>query len=642
MTSKSSAKKNHGSSFKFNRQNIILAVVFLLALVLIGRLVFLQIIQHNFYLSKAKKQQEFSGILPARRGRIMLSDYSMGLSSSSPTILATDKNFATLYAIPKDLNEEQAKFLAEKLYNMFDSPSALTKQNLASSTIDKQIIINTYLEKLTKQDDPYEVLRRKLSEEELLGFYASILSSTSTPLSASDLEIKNSLIFNKSLTVTPRVVVTYPGLGYEMEPYRYYPEKNLGSQFLGFVNMERKGNYGLEEFYNKKLAGQDGQIKSERSGIANMLISSNSDYDEPKNGQDFILTIDRNVEFFACSKLKDYQAKFKFSSGTVIIVDPKTGAIIAMCSWPDFDPNQYAKIDNPKIFSNPAVNDQYEPGSVFKTITMAAALDQGKVSPETTYVDKGQRMIEGWPKPLSNSDFETFGGHGVTTMTTVLEKSLNTGAIFAMEQIGPVIFADYVKKFGFGKTAGIELPGEVSGDINSLLQKKIKPISGATASFGQGIAVTPLQMLMSYAALANRGNLMRPYIVKQIISEDGTSEEFKPKMVRQVVSEKTATTILAMLTEVVEKGHSKQAAVKGYYVGGKTGTAQIPAPGGGYIEGDTYIHTFVGMAPIDNPAFVMLVKLDRPQVRFAESSAAPLFGEIADFLLKYYKIPTNR
>jgi len=215
-------------------------------------------------------------------------------------------------------------------------------------------------------------------------------------------------------------------------------------------------------------------------------------------------------------------------------------------------------------------------------------------------------------------------------MKTVLEKSLNLGAIFTMEQIGAKVFADYVKKFGFGEATGIELSAESTGSINPLLKNKILPIDAATASFGQGVAVTPLQMVMSYAALANGGVLMKPYLVKEIIKSDGSKIVTAPQELRRVVSDEAARTVSAMLAEVVENGHSKLAGVPGYYVAGKTGTAQIPSPQGGYLESQ-YIHTFIGFAPVDKPRFVMLVKLDKPKgFQFAESSATPIFGDIAD------------
>jgi cell division protein FtsI/penicillin-binding protein 2 len=271
---------------------------------------------------------------------------------------------------------------------------------------------------------------------------------------------------------------------------------------------------------------------------------------------------------------------------------------------------------------------------------MSIAIDQGKVTPNTTYKDPGEIMINGWPKPIRNSDYSTFGPHGVVNMSTVLDFSLNTGAIFAMRQVGTKTFADYVKNYGFGERTGIELGAESTGNINQLLTKRVRDIDAATASFGQGISASPLQMIMSYQAIANKGVMMKPFVVQEIIRGD-QHEDILPQQVRRVISEKTAATISGMLVNVVENGHAKGAKEAGYYVGGKTGTAQV-AVNGKYSK-DKYIHTFIGIAPIDNPAFVMLTKMDNPKdVQYAEGSVVPLWKDIADFMLKYYQVPKTR
>jgi cell division protein FtsI/penicillin-binding protein 2 len=346
------------------------------------------------------------------------------------------------------------------------------------------------------------------------------------------------------------------------------------------------------------------------------------------------------VESVACQKLQEAVKKHGATGGSVIVVNPQTGALIAMCSVPEFNPNDYQAVSNISVYNNPALLYQYEPGSVFKSITMAAALDQGKVTPSTTYKDSGEITITGWPKPIRNSDFSTHGGHGVVDMNTVLEFSLNTGAIFAMRQVGPSVFTDYVRNFGFGEKTGIELGAESSGNISNLLQKRVPEIDVSTAAFGQGIAATPLQMVMAYQAIANGGVLMKPYVVKAIV-HNGQREDTTPTQVRRVISAKTAQTVSAMLVNVVELGHAKRAYINGYYIGGKTGTAQIPTKGG-YLT-NQYYHTFVGIAPIDNPAFVMLTKIDDPKdVTYAEGSALPLWTDIAQFMLNYYQVPKSR
>lgn len=251
-------------------------------------------------------------------------------------------------------------------------------------------------------------------------------------------------------------------------------------------------------------------------------------------------------------------------------------------------------------------------------------------------------MVEGWPKPIKNSDYESKGGHGLTTMNTVLQDSLNTGSYFAMQSIGAPMFAEYVKRFGFGEKTGIELETETNGNISSMTGKKIRPVAAATASFGQGISATPIQMVNAYAVIANGGMLMKPFLVKAIVSPTGEQIITQPTQVRRVIANRTASLMTGMLVNAVENGHAKRAKVPGYYVAGKTGTAQVASKDKkGY--GDQTIQTFIGYAPANSPKFVMLTRLDDPKdSRFAESSAVPLFGEIATFVLNYYQVPQER
>lgn len=641
-----------------HRWRLVLALVFLLSGSLIVKLFTIQVGKFDMYAALAAGQQQVANILRPDRGLIYFTETIGGQERLYP--VATNKSFASLYVVPKDIVDPPA--WAERLYEYFDRPrlekeltESIQKSQAATGTLPvvtiatstKEELIAGYLKRLDKPNDPYEPLENHLLDTEgLLRFYAWLASSTSTPVEVSNLELKNGqVIFKKDYkdqSLSGRVV-DLPGFGFNLVDRRYYPEDEIGSHILGFVSYaegEGQGRYGLEEFFNDELFGQYGFLKSEKGGRSDVIIVNDREYIKPTNGSDIVLTIDRNVQFYACQKLKESVKKHGATGGTVIVIQAKTGAIIAMCSVPDFNPNDYKSVKDISVYNNPALLYQYEPGSVFKTITMSIGIDQGKVSPATTYKDEGQIMIKGWPKPIKNSDFLTHGPHGVVDMSAVLDNSLNTGAIFVMNQVGPKIFSDYVKDYGFGEKTGLELGGESAGNISNLLVNKVKDIDAATASFGQGIAVTPLQMIMPYQAIANGGLLMKPYIVKAII-RNGQRDDTVPKSVRQVISAKTAATVSAMLVNVVEKGHSKSAAIPGYYLGGKTGTAQV-AEGGSYSK-DKYIHTFIGIAPIEEPAFVMLTKVDSPQgVQYAEGSAVPLWRDIADYMLKYYQIPKTR
>ncbi len=421
---------------------------------------------------------------------------------------------------------------------------------------------------------------------------------------------------------------------------RWYPEKGVGGQVLGFVatddHHERVGRYGLEGYFQKSLAGEAGSIVTEKDAAGRRLTIGRTDLKQARDGNDIVLTIDRTIQYEACVKVEEAVRRFEAVGGSVVIMDPQTGAILAMCSTPDFDPAEVGKIPDVSVLNNPITFYQFEPGSIFKPVTLAAALDTEKITPYTTYQDVGQESIDGFT--IRNSDKQA---HGVQTMTEVLEKSLNTGTIFVQRLLGRDVFRDYVTRFGFGEKTGIELRSEVAGEIDALSRKG--KVFAATASFGQGISVTPLQMVQAYAALGNGGKLMRPYLVQEVIHPDGSHEVTQPQVIREVISPRTSRLISAMLVNVVEHGHGKRAAVPGYYIAGKTGTAQIPDPhANGYLK-DATVGSFAGYGPADHPAFVMLVKIDRPRtVQFAESSAGPIFGELAKFLLSYLHVPPDR
>lgn len=639
-----------------NRLHLVVAIVFLMMGSLVYKLYSVQIHQFDMYTAMAASQHQVYSKLQPERGKIYLREVISGEEKLYP--LATNKEFSEVYVVPKDIAYPQ--IMAEKLFDFFDKSKleeaakkeAVKKETVGDTepviaTSTKEEIIANYLRKLDKPGDPYEPLAAKIDSSELIRLYSFLsstdYSATSSPALAApeELELKLGKVVYKN---EPSRELLVPGLGFNSQKYRHYPENEIASHIVGFtanVDGEVQGRYGLEEFFNDELFGQYGSLKSQKAGSANLMIVNDREYIKPEAGKDFILTIDRNIEFHACDRLKKTVERLKAESGTVIVINPKTGSILAMCSVPDFNPNDYRNVKDISYFNNPAIFYQYEPGSVFKTVTMAISIDQGKVSPSTTYRDEGQIMVKGWNKPIRNSDFATNGAHGLVDMSAVLDNSLNTGAIFVMNQVGPRVFADYVKRFGFGERTGIELGAESPGNINNLLRSKVKDIDAATASFGQGIAVTPLQMIMPYQAIANQGLMMKPHIIQAIIHPNGKREEIVPKAAGQVISEKTAATVGAMLVNVVENGHSHKAAIPGYYIGGKTGTAQI-ATAGGYVK-NQFIHTFIGLAPIENPAFVMLVKIDKAEgVIYAEGSALPLWREIAEFILNYYAIPKTR
>ena len=404
------------------------------------------------------------------------------------------------------------------------------------------------------------------------------------------------------------------GLGITYETDRYYPGGSLAASVLGFLGYsgdKRSGQYGIEAFYDDELFGSG---KTDRPA-------------------DIVLTLDKNIQQAAEDKLDVLMNKLEAAGGTIIIQDPNTGEILAMADRPTFDPNNYSEYE-PRNFLNRGVQEIFEPGSSFKPITMGMGLDLGAVTPQTTFKDEGFREVAGYR--IKNFSERVFG---TVTMSQVLERSVNTGAMYVQDQVGDDNFLNYAINFGFGQKTGIDLPGEVPGDITNLYSGR--KINFLTASFGQGIAVTPLQLINAYSAIANGGKLMKPYVVKKMIKEGGGQELTQPEIVAIPISEKTATKLKSMLVSVVDNGFDK-ARISGYDIAGKTGTAQIPDGKGGYLENE-YIHDFLGFAPAFDPKFVILIKVDRPKgITFAADSLSPTFKEITQFLLNYYSIPPTR
>lgn len=566
-------------SFFADHLRVVTGVFWLLTVVVLLRLVDLQIIRYRTFAAEAEDQHQVTAQLLPKRGEVLVRDR---FSGGKLFPLAANRTYYLLYAVPKDV----------------------TDPTVVSRTLDPLIELDeaSILARLTKPGDIYEPLAHGLTDEE------------------------RARIERLSL----------PGIRFADEELRYYPERRVGSHltgFVGYVGDQRKGQYGIEGQYEATLAGKAGTLQTERDAAGFEIAIGNRALQAASDGSDIILTIDRTIEYQACSKLDAWVLQHGASQGSLVILNPKTGAILALCGTPDFDPNDYGAEKDITVFANPVISSTYEPGSVFKPMTMAAALDLGRVTPETTYEDTGEVRIGKYT--IKNSDSKA---HGVQTMMKVLEESLNTGAIFAVQQIGNQPFFDYVKAFGFGTTTGVGLPGEEAGNISSL--KQDKDIYSATASYGQGITVTPLQLAAAYAAIANQGKLMKPYVVEEILHADGRQEKTEPTVVRQVVTPRTATTLGAMLVNVVRKGHGQRAGVPGYFVAGKTGTAQVPYKDRRGYEPGVTIGTFAGFAPVHDPQFVMVVRVDRPKdVQFAESSAAPLFGQLAEFLLHYFEVP---
>ena len=518
--------------------------------IIIGRLVFIQVIKGDYY--KALSQGLYTSFPTAQeeRGRIF---FKNGES------LAINLSFPLVFASPKEIvdKEKTAQSLSENL----------------------DLDLNSVLAALSQEDSFYSLIKKNLSQDEVKKI--------------------NSL--------------NLKGIYLQEERGRYYPQEELASQVVGFLNEEGEGQYGLEEFYNDTLKGSE--------------VSK-------KDIVDLNLTLDYNIQFEAEELLKKAQKDLEIEKGQIVVIEPASGRVIAMANFPNFNPNKYAEYADKEslaIFKNRITQDLFEPGSVFKPITIASALEEEKITPETTYTDEGFVKIGGYT--IENYDQRSYGQQ---TITNVLEKSINTGAVFAQRQLGQHLFLKYIEKFGLFEPSGIDIQETYSENKEI---KKGREINFATASFGQGIEITPIQLVRAYCALANGGKLVNPYIIE-------SPKDLKDikKTEREVISPKTASQLTKMLINVVENGFAKRAKIPGYYIAGKTGTAQIAfsalgIPTRGYSE--KTIQSFVGYAPAFNPRFVILVKLDNPKTKTAEYSAVPIFHDLADYIIRYWKIPPD-
>ncbi|RME57950.1 penicillin-binding protein 2 [Candidatus Parcubacteria bacterium] len=476
-----------------------------------------------------------------------------------PVPAATNRTFSVIYAVPKEIEDplETSYRLAAKL--------PLSQEEI--------------FQKLSKKDDPYELLAKKVSEE--------------TVREIAQMHIRG----------------IYTGKDLE----RFYPLGELTAHVIGFVGPRDdqpgvQGKYGIERYYDEALQAE---VAPGRQGLGDTDLS---------------LTIDVSIQQEAEEILRNLVTKYQAEGGLAIVEDVATGAILAMVSVPSYDPNKYSRYPL-GLFLNPAVEKIYEPGSVMKVITMAAGIDSGAVTPSTTYIDKGYLVIDG--SRIQNYDFLTKGPHGKTTMTNVIEHSINTGSVFVQQKMGRDIFLSYLKKFGFDEKTGIDLPGELKGNLRQL-HPHAKDIAYATASYGQGIAVTPIELISAFSAIANDGVLMRPYL----------NAALQPKVVRRVVRPETAKQVREMMVSAVDK--AKVATIPGYSVGGKTGTAYVPDfEHGGYTH--EVINTYIGFAPASKPRFTVLIRLDKPEgAPYAALTVVPAFRELMQFLLNYSQVPADR
>ena len=549
---------------------------------ILARLFYWHVVKADFLQAKGENQHFKDTAVEAERGKIFFSDKA---------ILATSNPSFSLYGLPKVITQEEKLKMSYLLAKIFVDDS---------SQIDAEAknILNSL------QQDLYWVPIKKGLDQK-------------TKKKIEDLNLI--------------------GIGFNTASGRFYPEGSSSAHLLGFVGSDAKGGqkgyFGLEGFYEGELKGMPGFLRHEKDALGLPILIGKFLTNKANNGKDLVLNIDRSIQFTVEEVLKQGLEKYGAKAVSAVVMDPKTGAILALASFPSYDPIKYFSFSS-DYYKNPIVADTYEPGSTFKVLVMAAALNEELVEPDTTCdICNGPVQLGGFAIRTWNNKY-----YPDTTMKDVIIHSDNTGMVFTGMKLGLDKFHEYLENYGFGEPSDIDLQDESSPDLRP--KDEWREIDLATASFGQGIAITPIQMVRAVASIANGGYLMEPHVVREIKDEKNTFE-IKPKMIRQVIKENTAKIMTEMMVKAVDEGEAKWAKPKGFKIAGKTGTAQIPVAG--HYDPNKTIASFVGFAPADDPKFVMLVLYNQPSSSiFGSETAAPTFFEIAKELFVYYKIaPTE-
>lgn len=573
-----------------NKIRLLFCFIVLFGFVMITRLYFLQVVHGQSYSEKADRQYTNISVDTYDRGSIFFQNKSGDLIS------AASLESGYILAVNTKLIATDTEMYYKKISNII------------------KIDVGTFYSKVSKVNDPYEVLATEVSESDIKKI--------------SDLNL--------------------PGLIISKENWRYYPGNSLAANVIGFTGYDDtgkyiEGRYGLEKYYDDNLKRDSTSIYTNAFAEIFSNINETLTQSEDREG-DVVTSIDTEVQNYVEKIVKETNDKWGSKLTGAIVIDPKTGEIYSMAVSSTFDLNNFKKETNVNVFSNPLVSDAYEMGSIIKPLTMAAGIDDGDVTANTTYDDKGFAEFDG--RTIYNFDKK---GRGVVDMQSVLNNSLNTGAAFVMGKLGKDNFLKYIKAFGIGSETGIDLPAEAAGNISNLLNNLTnnKKIEYATASFGQGISMTPIITVRALSSLANGGKLLIPHVVKTIDYKVGLSKNISYiNEAKQVIKKETSEEISRMLVNVVDQGASyKTVHMDNYSIAAKTGTAQIARSakdGGGYYS-DRWLHSFFGYFPAYNPKFLVFLYTVEPQnVQYSSQTLTSPFSDIVKFLINYYQIPPDR
>lgn len=560
------------------RHRVLTGLLALLMIALVGRLAQIQIGQHERYVEEAAVTRYGAVSVPAARGAII------------------------------------------------DS----TGYPLATSIDTWDIYLDSFL-----WQDRKQALDAAIALADVIGIDAAALFTTGTEQDLGDVIALRDFPYEQGLALQQ---LNLWGVRTLPSSVRVYPEGDLASQLIGYVGIDGSGLWGVEADYDHELRGQPGRVVSERDPLGRPIVFAQRAERAPEEGGEVHLTVDRFIQAIAEKHLDAALEQYEAPSGNILVMDPHSGAVLAIASRPStaLSPQSLEDPELADLVRNRVVTDLYEPGSVFKTLTAAAAIDLGLVTPETTYVDKGIVEVGGYD--IQNWDFNAWGE---VTVTELLQRSLNTGAVWLSEEIGAEEFYRYLAAFGIGEQTHVGLSGESDGIVRTPYDSDWYPVDLATNSFGQGLAATPIQVLTAVNVFANNGALMRPYVVSRIVTDE-LVRDFDPVTVRQVVTPATARTMARLMLDIVESVPRHNARVDGYRVAGKTGTTIVSVPTG--YDFDTTIASFAGFLPYESPRVSILVKIDQPggERNLGGEVAAPVFAQVAAEVMEYLNEPGSQ
>ena len=570
-----------------SRSRILMGLLLVVVIIYIGRLFYLQVIRHDYYVAQADVEQLKSRSIPAKRGLIYAMD------GSTPVPLVMNQPVYTVFADPQIIKNDAA---VAKVIN-----------EIAGGNVRPH-----FESLLAKKKTRYQIIATKLTHTQ-----------------AEKLKAKNLL-----------------GIGFHEETQRVYPEETLAGQLLGFVNAEGNGNYGVEAALNDRLRGVDGQLRTVTDvRDVPLTIGDQNIHIPARNGDNVVLSIDRNIQSYAEDALKRGLDRAGATQGSVLVMNPNNGQVLAMANYPTYHPAQFGQVQDAALFNNAIISAPYEPASVIKTFTIATGIDKGVITPQSTYVNTDS--IKVYDATIRNA---FLGVTGTRTMQDVLDNSLNTGTVTVAQRLGDgtninrqardTMYDYFYNRFGLGHSTGIELANESAGLVISPDQQEGNAVRYSNMTFGQGLNVTMIQVASGFSAVVNGGSYYQPTVVAGTLGADGgLVAEGAPKMIRQSVSAETSATMRGMLYNARQSvSYMRTADKQGYTIGGKTGTAET-LKNGVYVKSET-VGTYLGFGGKDAPEYVIMVQVAAPNKNLEGGlHASPIFTDVSNWMIDYLSIP---